>query len=88
LPKLGKDVLDKKSKGTIRTKKEREIYEEAKRRRVEEEEEEEKQKKVIKSKLPEDKEPTPEELEKQKAEVTAGMRRLKVKKVVLKKEEE
>ena len=88
--KIGKDVLGKKSRGILSTK----DFEEWKRKKAEDQEEqEEKQKKkqkkkVIKSRIPEEKEPTAEELEKQKAEVTDGIRRLKVKKVVLKEEEE
>lgn len=92
--KIGKDVVGKKGSGILQTKKEREDYEEWKRRKAEEQEEDEKQKQkkklkpILKSKMPDEREPTPEELEKQKAEVTAGIRRLKVKKVVLKEEEE
>lgn len=93
MPKIGKDVVGKrKDKGILRTKKERELYEEAKRRKAEEEEEERKKQKkkrhVIKTRLPEDKEPTPEQLAQQEADVLGEMRRLKVKKVVLKEEEE
>ena len=90
--KIGKDTLGKKGRGEgILSMKD---FEEWKQRKQEEEVEEEEQKpkkkakRLIKSRITEDKEPTAEELEKQKAEVTAGIRRLKVKKVVLKEEEE
>ena len=91
LPKLGKDVISKKDRGILRTKKEREIYEEAKRRKAEEEEEEERKRrkklKALKTRMPEHREPTAEELAEQQAEVIAGTRKFRIKKVVLKEEE-
>lgn len=94
--KVGKDVLNKKS-SAILTAKEREDFEKWKAQKLaedlakeekDEQKEQELAKKKIVSKLPEEKEPSPDQLAKQKAEVTAGIRRLKVKKVVLKEEEE
>ena len=63
MPKIGKDVLGKGKGGVIQTKKDAEDYEEYKRQKAEEEEEEEKRKKkqkkkVIKSKMPEDRQPS------------------------------
>ena len=79
MSKIGKDVLGKKGKGILQTKKEREEYEEYKRRKAEEQEEKQKkkQKKVIKEKMPEDKEPSAEEEAKQEAHIRDDMRRHK-----------
>ena len=89
--KIGKDVFDKKSSGILRTEKDRAEYEEYKRKRAEEatkeKEEEEKKKTIGSEKMPDEREPTSEQLAKQKAEVLADIRKLKLKKVVLKKEE-
>jgi len=90
--KIGKDVIGNgKGAGIIRTKKDQEDYEEYKRQKlaqdqVEQEKEEEK-KKVGSEKMIDEKEPTPDQLAKQKAEVLADIRKLKLKKVVLKDEE-
>ena len=79
MPKIGKDVLGKRA--SVRTKKEQEDYEEWKRKKAEEQEEEkqkkQKAKKVIKEKMPEDKEPTPKQLAQQEGEVKEEIRRHK-----------
>ena len=72
--KIGKDVIGKgKRAGVIRTKKEQEDFEEYKRRKAQEEKEKEEKKKVGSEKMPEEREPTVEQLAKQKAEVLADI---------------
>ena len=75
--KLGKDVLGKsKGVGVIRTKKEQEDYEEYKRRKAEEQEKEKKEKKLGSEKM-EEREPTPEQLAEQEAQVREDIARFK-----------
>lgn len=74
-PKIGKDVLGKKSGAIIRTKREAEEYEEYKRKKAQEEEEQKQKKKlkpILKSRMPDEPEGrieglTPEEFAEMKA---------------------
>lgn len=80
--KIGKDAIGKtKGVGFIQSAKERAEYEEYKRRKAEEEEEEEKQKKKQKKvgseKMPDEREPTPEQLAEQEAKVREDIARFK-----------
>lgn len=76
--KIGKDAIGKtKGVGFIRTRKEAEEYAEYKRRKAEEEKKKKKEKKFGSEKMPEPKEPTAEQLAKQKAEVLADIARRK-----------
>jgi len=93
--KIGKDVTGKKQNGFFRSEKEREDYEKWKQQKLAEDlakeekdaqREQDLQGKKIASKMQNEREPTGDDLAKQKAEVLTGMRRLKVKKVVLKEE--
>jgi len=90
--KIGRDITDRKV-SIISTPKEHDEFEKWKQEQLEEQERKLKPKPILKSKLPEEKEPTPDQLARERAEIQADMARLKaegklkVSKVVLKEEE-
>ena len=89
--KIGRDITEKKGSAIISSPKESEEFEQWKE---EQKEERPKEQVEIKSKMPEEGQPTDEELNRAKAEEMAEMARLKaegklrVSKIVLKEEEE
>jgi hypothetical protein len=91
--KIGKDILEKKAVGLISTPKEHEQFEEWKEAKKAEESEEI-EGRELKSEFVEEKEPTPDQLARERAELQEEMAeakalgKLKVSKVVLKSEEE
>jgi hypothetical protein len=69
--KIGRDVIEKKAGGLINTPRESEEFQQWKEEREEEKEEKPKEQVEIKSKMPEEPEPSDDEINRQRAEEMA-----------------
>jgi hypothetical protein len=76
--KIGRDIIDKKASGLISTPEESKEFEEWREEREEEKEEKPKEQVELKSPMPIEKEPSADELARERAEILEDMARLKV----------